>query len=102
MISDKDKIERIMRMEQHLDVVKAAVCSLNAALDQWEAALPSYAALSEYYSSAQWRLDFADDEAGRWPQGLRRGVLSEDGAWNALDAWREAKDRMHVLLGTEE
>ena len=47
------------------------------------------AILDEYYSSKLWKQDFADDEAGRFPDGLRRGVLSQDGIWNLLTEYRE-------------
>jgi hypothetical protein len=40
--------------------------------------------LAEYYGSDEWKQDFADDEAGRLPKDLKRGVLSEDGLWNLL------------------
>jgi hypothetical protein len=40
--------------------------------------------LAEYYTSDEWKQDFADDEAGLLPKDLKRGVLSEDGIWNLL------------------
>ena len=45
--------------------------------------------LAAYYGSENWKQDFADDEACLLPPELPRGVLSEDGIWNALEAWRE-------------
>ena len=45
--------------------------------------------LGEYYGSETWKRDYADDEAGRLPDGLRRGVLSEDGIYNALEELQE-------------
>lgn len=86
---EKEQVARIVQMERHLDVVQAAVTVLSEALDQFGAAEGSFAALSEYYGSEAWRRDFAADEAGRLPQDLKRGVLSEDGVWNVLEAWRE-------------
>ena len=44
------------------------------------------AALSAYYSSRYWKEDFAEDEAGRLPPDLSRGVLSEDGLYDLLQA----------------
>jgi len=35
----------------------------------------------------EWRIDF-DNEAGRLPKDLQRGVLSEDAVWN----WKELKN----------
>ena len=40
--------------------------------------------LSGYYGSAAWKRDFAADEAGLLPDGLKRGVLSEDGIYDLL------------------
>ena len=40
--------------------------------------------LEKYYTSADWKKDFALDEAGLLPVGLKRGVLSEDGIYNLL------------------
>ena len=42
--------------------------------------------LADYYSSKEWKQDFADDEAGLLPKNLKRDVLSEDGIWNILDS----------------
>lgn len=44
--------------------------------------------LSAYYGSDEWKQDYADDEAGRLPKDLKRGVLSEDGIWNLLSDWK--------------
>ena len=45
--------------------------------------------LAEYLESAEWKQDFADDEAGLLPKDLKRGVLSQDGLYNAREAVRE-------------
>ena len=42
--------------------------------------------LLTYYRSGQWLADYEADERGELPGGLRRGVLSQDGIWNLLDA----------------
>lgn len=44
----------------------------------------SLAVLVSYYSSWEWKEDFAADEAGLFPKSLKRGILSEDGLWNLL------------------
>lgn len=88
------QIERIRLMESYMDRASAAVMELSAALDKYEEAQPAIGALSEYYDSAEWRQDFADDEAGRLPSSLKRGVLSEDGIWNLLSDSRELNIRL--------
>jgi hypothetical protein len=70
---------------------------LSAALDKYEAVQDDLRALNEYYGSKQWKQDFADDEAGRLPADLKRGVLSEDALWNLLSDVRELNTRLHAI-----
>ena len=81
METNNAQTSRISLMEQHLDNATTAVKGLEAALD-------------EYYGSDQWRQDLDDDEAGRLPEGLKRGVLSQDGIWNLLDDCRALNTRL--------
>ena len=37
-----------------------------------------------YYTGGQWQKDFTDDEAGKLPRDLKRGVLSEDAVYDFL------------------
>ena len=94
MSDNKEQIARIRKMERHLDRALAAVKRLSAALDKWEAVQDDIDALDKYYSSGEWRQDFEDDEAGKLPADLKRGVLSEDGIWNLLADCKELKNRM--------
>ena len=94
MEENKKQIARIRLMERRLDKALAAVKRLTAALDKYEAVQEDIAALDEYYGSELWRQDLADDEAGRLPEGLKRGVLSEDGIWNLLSDSKELNERL--------
>ena len=89
-----EQIERIKEMEGRLERAADAVMELSAALDKYDAVREDIKALDEYYGSEQWKKDFADDEAGRLPVDLKRGVLSEDGIWNLLSNARELNDRL--------
>ena len=89
-----EQIERIRQMEQKLNRASRAVQQLTAALDEYDAAQDAIQQLTEYYGSDDWRRDFAADEAGLLPQGLKRGVLSEDGIWNLLSDLKELQTRM--------
>ena len=40
--------------------------------------------LLRYYEGGQWLRDYALDEAGLLPRGLKRGVLSQDGVYDLL------------------
>ena len=73
-----EQIERITYMEQILDEATEAVSSLSEALEKYSAVQDKLPELSAYYSSEQWRQDFDDDSAGKIPNNLKRGVLSED------------------------
>jgi len=92
-----EQIERINQMEQRMERAAAAVMSLSAALDCYEEVREDISALETYYESDIWKQDFADDEAGRFPADLRRGVLSEDGIWNLLTDARELVERLHSI-----
>ena len=83
------QIQRIKYMERQLNQLLAALHAMNKALSTLAKARNAAQALSDYYGSAQWRSDFADDEAGRLPENLKRGVLSEDAIWNALQQFHE-------------
>lgn len=86
--------ERIKEMEQRMNRASVAVMELSAALDKFEAVHDDIVCLNEYYGSSEWQQDYNDDRAGRLPQGLNRGVLSEDGLWNLLEDYRELKKRL--------
>ena len=77
-----DGIERIQRMEAHMDTVRAA-------LDAVEAAREPLRCPTEYYESGLWLADYERDKAGELPAGLKRGVLSQDGLWNLIDDWKQ-------------
>lgn len=86
--------QRISRMEQLFDRASEAVTELSAALEKYQATQEAIATLSAYYGSDEWKQDFADDEAGLLPAGLKRGVLSEDGIWNLLAEVHELDNRL--------
>ncbi|MBE6315098.1 MAG: DUF4298 domain-containing protein [Bacteroidales bacterium] len=94
MSDNKKQLARIRLMERHLNRATAAVKRLEASLDKWEDAQEAIAALEEYYGSDLWKQDLADDEAGRLPADLKRGVLSEDGIWNLLTDARDLTARL--------
>ena len=52
--------------------------------------------MEAYYTSQQWKDDYAMDEAGTFPEKLKRGVLSQDGIWNLLERNRELIRRLGI------
>ena len=91
-----EQIARIRHMEQLFDLAKEAMEEVMMSLETYEKAQEAIAVLSEYYGSKEWKQDYADDEAGLLPKDLKRGVLSEDGLWNLLSDWQEAKTRIII------
>ncbi len=76
--------ERIAHYEEILNRSAAASARLETALEAFAEVQPLVRELDAYYGGADWRADLAADEAGELPADLRRGVLSEDAAHNAL------------------
>ena len=93
-----DQISRIEEMEKCLDLSAGAVRNAAQALDEYEAALKAYKKLSDYYGSDRWMKDYEDDEAGRLPAGLKRGVLSEDAVYDLIQDFRALQLRMMKLV----
>ena len=91
------QIERICRMEQILDDASAAVRKLSDALGQYAALQPRIRELEAYYTGPLWMKDYADDEAGKLPPDLKRGVLSEDAVYNLLSENTELKNMLGRL-----
>ena len=81
-------------MEGCSDRASEAVKQLTAALDLYAEVQEDICQLSDYYSSKDWKRDFAADEAGRLPADLKRGVLSEDAVWNLLTDIKAIDERI--------
>ena len=88
------QIERIEKMEQYLNESEQAVRALSKALERYEKVQPSLKKLTDYYGSTLWMKDYEDDEAGKLPEGLKRGVLSEDAVYDLLTDHHELVLRM--------
>ena len=84
-----NQTERITLMEKYLDEAKITLKAFSESLRAYREFQPKLRELAEYYAGEDWRRDFEDDEAGRLPEGLKRGVLSEDGVYDVLSENRE-------------
>ena len=93
--TDTEQVLRITRMEENLNEAAAALKALEKALERYEGVQRQIGELAEYYGSGLWFADLADDEAGKLPQELRRGGLSQDAVYDLLTAW----DQMERKLG---
>ena len=86
-------VRRISEMEAILD---EALLRMDMSEEDPEALWdyqPEINKLDEYYSSQDWKDDYALDEAGLLPKDLKRGVLSEDGIYDALERNKELMER---------
>ena len=81
---DERPADRIAAMEAALDEVIAANEEIGLALLRYTNAQDQAAELARYLGSDAWFADCEADMMGRLPHDLKRGVLSEDGAFNAL------------------
>ena len=79
-----DQIARIQYMEKTLDKSQETIRELMKALENYQNLQAELEELIAYYSGPLWRKDFEEDEAGKLPADLKRGVLSEDGVYNML------------------
>ncbi len=83
-----DRQTQLRRIVKYETLTREAEALL-AAGDCGAALKEKLAALEAYYTSDTWKRDFADDEAGKFPNDLPRGVLSEDGIYNLLERYKE-------------
>ena len=72
--ADASRLERIAKMETAFD--------RHAPED-----MPALAA----YLASEWKTDYEADEQGLIPKCMKRGVLSQDGLYNLVTEWEEAK-----------
>ena len=86
----------IFVMESILEKATQKMDALEKKIAEYEAFQAEIQKLEAYYTSPQWKADFAADEAGQYPDKLKRGVLSEDGIWNMLERNRELLQRLSI------
>lgn len=91
------QLHRIRTMEQFLRNAVPVLEDLQMALTQYETALPQLNALADYYESALWQQDYADDYDGKIPADLPRGVLSEDALYDLLCEQDALRKKMQAL-----
>ncbi len=91
---DAKQLQRISEMEAMFDRSRAAMDQLLAAAEAYLALQPQMQALTAYYESPQWLADFDADRAGRIPQDMKRGILTEDAIYDLLTD----RPRLCVLL----
>ena len=88
-----NQIERINKMEAAMDRVSKAVKNCQKTLEQFSAL--------EEDMDGEWRKDYEDDEKGKLPKSLKRGVLSQDALFDLLEESDQLR-RILVALDEEE
>ena len=86
---------------QHLFVMEGILNRATQKMDALEKKIAEYEEfqaeiqkLEAYYTSQQWKDDFAMDEKGELPDKLKRGILSEDGIYDMLERNKELLARI--------
>ena len=97
-LAEMDQIERISMMEELLDEARAAIDRLDEALTRYSSVQEKLDELDMYYGSELWMKDFEDDEEGKLPQDLKRGVLTEDEIYDLMVDDRELNARMLEIV----
>ena len=92
------QIERIEEMEKCLTESKKAVKKMGEALEIYEAAQKSYKKLCTYYGSVRWMKDYEDDQNGKLPKNLKRGVLSEDAVYDLITENHDITTRLLKVI----
>jgi hypothetical protein len=76
------------------EAIKEAEIGVDMLLDAWD----DICSLSEYMDSGQWKEDFEADERGEISKEIDRGVLSEDGLYNALYRFQDVLAQMSLIV----
>ncbi len=97
-----EQIERISKMEERLNKVNKVIQELSSALEKYQSVRNDIQILNEYLGSKEWRSDLQADEDGLLLQNLNRGVLSEDGIWNTIEANRELLEKINKFVNRQQ
>ena len=93
MAIEKEKIERIQRMEGYLNAYAKTLEETKQAMDRLKEHQESYIQLRDYYSSQVYFDDLELSNQADFPDDLPCGVLSEDAVYDMLDE--------HFQMGVE-
>ena len=82
------------QMEGILDRATQKMEALEKKMDEYIEFQSEIEKLEAYYTSQQWKDDFAMGEAGKLSEKLKRGILSEDGIYDLLERNKELLNRI--------
>ena len=98
---ETERLERIRENEERMDRCLAALSLMETACGEWRATREDLRALEAYSTGPDWKRDYAADEQGLIPADVKRGVLSQDGIGDLLDASSELEEELRKLLDGE-
>ncbi len=87
-------LNRIIEMEAILNRATEIMDDLEKTMEEYVAYQAEINRLEAYYTSRQWKEDYAADEEGSLPADLRRGVLSEDAVYNMLERNKTIREQL--------
>ena len=85
ILNEQKPEDRISQMEEIYDKALEIMDKAKEDPDSFLDFQNEISKLEDYYTGKLWIKDFELDEAGKLPQDLKRGVLSEDGIYNLLE-----------------
>ncbi len=83
------RVKRVEHYEELFDKLSGAVANYKAASEELKGAEDAAKELDSYISGGKWLKDYTDDEAGLFPDGMKRGVLSQDALYDLLGEYEE-------------
>lgn len=79
-----EQLERIQKMEGHLNKYAQVLADAQKALDQLERCQSDYIQLRDYYTGQNFFDDLAYSNSPEYPENIACGVLSEDAVYDLM------------------
>ena len=79
-----EQLERIQKMEEHLNKYAQVLADAQKALDQLERCQSDYIQLRDYYTGQDFFDDLEYSNSPEFPENIACGVLSEDAVYDLM------------------
>ncbi len=79
-----EQLERIQKMEEHLNKYAQVLADAQKALDQLERCQSDYIQLRDYYTGQNFFDDLEYSNSPEFPENIACGVLSEDAVYDLM------------------
>ena len=79
-----EQLERIQKMEEHLNKYAQVLADAQKALDQVERCQSDYFQLRDYYTGLEFFVDLEYSNSPDFPENIACGVLSEDAVYDLM------------------